>query len=480
MTYRARKFANYLSVDLPPLAPSFPIPSSEIGKPLHGALPLLRRGDPISDPDAADAPVGNLYTHPSLPGLMLSTVQSVEELFRKGSSFVIQSSATGKICGLFGASAENVVLGGRTAVVPGVEAPIPGITMLTAQELLEYTQLFRTSDNVPSAGQVPYLTSENVGGFMPGVRFDSIVPNFGPVGAAMNTVRGRVCDFSYTSGNNTNNRLMAVYTTADDGWAFVPSVVESLDGLGTTCVLISVGTVMPLSGVIERDKERFLASLPSEVSKFGPRAWADEFRYLKANDYSAEFALVTAMRKDAGVDKITASTGFGIPSLRRISSAVFQFLPLFPRKFIFPGTSYSVHPVDGYTDSDYSLLRSKHLWATCAFRGNDLVPSKDPVAQDVNYRADVPMGWAEYLAFNGAAVEGAKLAVDVGTAVYANGQDVVSGGLTVRVPTAKGAHDYNGWTRTASENDHYCRLGFLAREFYRRALIRVEQYARAS
>lgn len=485
-----RKYPNFLTAAVSGLVP-LPVQSANMGQPFAGAVPFTRVTDPVRDPDLPPPPIGKLYTHPQCPGLLLSTVSSTMELFRRGSSFIIQDTQNNTLWGFFGAYAEDVLLGKPRALPAnaflqlGVGAVFSaGVRGLTTAELAELKAL-AGGHRTPHSGRVfPYYTPDQPGGYTPQQVRDAMVGLEVdlPLGnAALTTPR-------YTSmqiapyiadlvgavpGNSW--RIMAVHTSAQFGW-FVNSTIPAQRNAVTLGFLGHEVALPKLSALVASHRAEFVAGAPDKCDEAFGDAFDDEFAALKAKDYIPRMLFGTVISRDIAIDKPHFQTGFVVESVEELGTNAL-LTPSFDHPCSTPG-SLRVRPIPGQDAKALATYQASMLWATGKVSGNDLVTDfAKPVVGPLSLPRELT---PKIVVTEAAAMVTANSSTSaINAATLAAGATVQVGGVNQVVPTTIGKHLMPDLAFDALRSRWGYAVGLRSREFFRRTLQRAEQYVRA-
>lgn len=485
-----RKYPNFLSAPVSGLVP-LPVQPANVGQPFVGAVPFTRVTDPVRDPDLPPPPIGKLYTHPQCPGLLLSTVSSTMELFRRGSSFILQDDSNKTMWGFFGAYAEDVLLGKPRALPAnsffqfGSGAVfMAGVRALSTAETAELKALAGGHRNLNSGRHFPYYVPNQPGGYTPQQVVDAMVGlpvDLGGGAAAMSTPRYNnmqtspyVADLvGVIPGNGW--RIMAVHTSAQFGW-FANSTVAAQHNTVTVGFLGHEIALPKLSTLVAGHRAEFVAGAPDKCGDAFGDAFDDEFAALKAKDYVPRMLFGTVISRAIAADKPHFQTGLVVESVEECGNGVL-LTPSFDHRCSTPG-SLRVRPIPGQDPKALATYQASMLWATGKVSGNDLVTDfAKPIVGPLSVPAELT---PKILLTEAAAMVTANSSTSaINAATLAAGATVQVNGVNQVVPTTIGKHLMPDLAFDALRSRWGYTVGLRSREFFRRTLQRAEQYVRS-
>lgn len=490
MRKQLRAYPDYVSCALPALAP-WPVPAANNGVVINGCVPFTNEWDPSRDPDLPPSAYNGLFTHPALPGVLLAKVSSMEELFRRGSSFVMGSTAPSQpIIGLVGRSAERVVLGDAVeiprAMMPRTASPNFMTTRVMTPSADAWRSSFTTAlgagvtysgawgqaDFVPLG--LPNLSSINIadlrafGGTIPSVADPSMATTPGFCYGRDEAIRF-VAPQATPAANEATSVLMAVVTYADDGYITGrPLAAGSLVAQFTERYVVG-----KVSAIAAAYYPTWYAGLPSDLKEFAYEAFRRELDAVLAHPKDEiHMDVVTALvGRGTTVDVVAGHGAWYLTNNGGSSSGVCA-----------PSLSPGAYPQVGVASAAVSVAEASRA-AGRALLAHGVIADGVLKARDwpiVQYVSDKPVvGLAEVKAA-AVGLEGQFTSAAIAAAAASSGWDAFFGtAQQQRVPTTKAPLKLGMAMGQMYATQTSGNAAIMLRELFRRTYNRMEQAIRS-
>lgn len=495
MRINNRVYKDYVSCELPSLAP-FPVSPARRGGLINGCVPFTNESDPNRDPDLPPTVIPGLYTNPRLPGVLLAAVSSTAELFRRGSSFVIGSTAVGQpMFGLIGVSAEKVLLG-EELEFPMILPPVTTFRscvrqMSTAEQDAAKAKWFAAFNNLSGGG----VTYEGAWGYdnntplglsngvsVPGAAL-ATAPRAIPLvssphvqGGFAGMAYGRVPRFKFSEYPSDPTVadgeivVMSVVTFADDGY-----ISEAAANGDIAAQFEEHYRVTTVSDLARAHYPKWIAEVPSDLREFAPSAFAAELANVESHSKNAVcLKVVTSLvRKSASVFDVVAGHGCWYPQKTGAPN----------NGTAAPSLTNAMYPMVGVRSKHVSELEarkaaSRALLANCSIRGGVMQPRAWPIVQ---YDSVKPVDNLGEVIAAAEAVSAVHSPSSIATAANAAGWDAFAGtAQAVRVPSTKASLKLPLVTGQLSSTVFSGNAAIMLRELFRRTYARMEQQVRSS